>query len=318
MGVPQRSGVPLLGQGVESHPVVPLEKALQAPSKTAGVSEPEGGPLFTRQRQERDERASSWADRQSAAITSNPRGMQGNVSPETWDAVKNLKPDDKVTIHRLISASDPSQLISPGDWVALNHEYFDQWAGKNRDESTKVISQTVPARDIKYPGADYDAFIYAPASKKALHTPQEFTMYHGSPEGKIGQYMPDENGLVWVTPDAEYAKQYAYATQRSKAFAGFKPTVNKVKVSAAKIFDLDSLPDELPANVENAIDSEWGLDKFDDGEINVSKLGESKDVIDALRAAGYDAIKGRVQTRDGMIHEMAVLSPKQIKPALKK
>ncbi len=87
-------------------------------------------------------------------------------------------------------------------------------------------------------------------------------MHHGTPEGKISEFQEDENGLVFLTPDRDYAQKYADMTYRAKSFAGFEPTVGSYYVSAQKVFDLDApLPEygTLPQSLSDAIDYSVGV-----------------------------------------------------------
>lgn len=148
-------------------------------------------------------------------------------------------------------------------------------------------------------------------------------MYHGSPSDRIGEFAPDKNGLIFVSPDPEVADSYAKAIKRSKDFANHKPTVYEVEVDAKNTLDFDNLPPYTGEAWQDALGNalnypeNGGAFNSEDKRATWADIEEfgGKDLFDAIKTAGFDSVAVTNPGINGREREMAVFDDRQIKIA---
>ena len=148
-------------------------------------------------------------------------------------------------------------------------------------------------------------------------------MYHGTPNGEIGVFHSDSNGLIFTTPYYDVAQKYSELTQRSKNFAGLSPTVHEVYVKAKNTLDFDNLSpytgEAWQKIAENAFNYPENGGKFneEDSKAEWSDIEEfgGKELFQAIKDAGYDSVAVTNKGNNGNERELAVFSSTQIKSA---
>jgi hypothetical protein len=73
------------------------------------------------------------------------------------------KPEAPVTIYRAVP--EGADAINPGDWVTLSPTYAQEHLRSNLTNGGKVISMTIPAKDLWFDGNSINEFGYDPVSK---------------------------------------------------------------------------------------------------------------------------------------------------------
>lgn len=83
------------------------------------------------------------------------------------------KPEAPVTIYRAVP--EGADAINPGDWVTLSPTYAQEHLRSNLTNGGKVISMTIPAKDLWFDGNSINEFGYDPvsASKSVTNTQPE-------------------------------------------------------------------------------------------------------------------------------------------------
>lgn len=146
-------------------------------------------------------------------------------------------------------------------------------------------------------------------------------VYHGTPEGEFDEFAPDKYGYIFFTPDEDYAQGYAENVDRSPQAAGWEPTTRGYYLSAQNVLDLSEMPEyeemaDASPDLANLIDDHFGFDAIRDGEVNIAEFTKDREVRDALKAAGYDGVRGMVNITEGItavpVEEIAVLEPSQV------
>lgn len=213
-----------------------------------------------------------------------------------------------------------------GEVEARNTQARQTMTMSERMEKSPVSTQDVNPVDmtVRFDSAemmsDQDMTAESSSKKPAL------TMYHGSTAGDgIKTLNPDRNGLIFLTPDKDYASDYATNTRRSNDFAGHKARVYEVGVSVGNVLDMMNLP---PYS-----DQPWQIKLADvlkypplGGEYNsIDTKVDWKDIeafggpelFSLIQEAGFDGVSHRVWTRHGNVTEMAVFDSAVIdlKPA---
>jgi hypothetical protein len=143
---------------------------------------------------------------------------------------------------------------------------------------------------------------------------QPQVMYHGT-KGDITEFKP-RNGLIYVTPSAEFANKYAEPSvfkDRINEFTGVEqtPNVMPVYVKSRNPFDFENkkqlklVVDQVRKNVPNWIH----LDEIAMGNWTIL---ESDAVVSALKELGFDG----VYMKEKGVKNLAVFNPMQIKSAI--
>lgn len=84
-------------------------------------------------------------------------------NPALVRQLQGVRPDSKVKVFRSVSAKDPDAAIMPGDWIALQRNYA-KMHGHLGNDAARLLTSTVPARDIRWAGTSADEYFYVPSS----------------------------------------------------------------------------------------------------------------------------------------------------------
>ena len=122
-----------------------------------------------------------------------PRAMQQYATdfnferPDLVRRLRNVQPNDTVTIYRAISADDPAAGIRPGDWVALDRSYTEMHGSSGYgDVGSRIVEMEVPAREVIWAGTSADEWHYAPEASRnsAVKSKHEAIVRQAVREGK--------------------------------------------------------------------------------------------------------------------------------------
>jgi hypothetical protein len=86
----------------------------------------------------------------------------GYENPGLVNRFSKVKPDDQVSIYRSVTNADPDKTIMPGDWIALEKKYAAQH-GKSGNDKARMITNKVPAKDVRWAGTSADEYFYTPS-----------------------------------------------------------------------------------------------------------------------------------------------------------
>jgi hypothetical protein len=87
------------------------------------------------------------------------------------------KPEAPVTIYRAVP--EGADAINPGDWVTLSPTYAQEHLRSNLTNGGKVISMTIPAKDLWFDGNSINEFGYDPVSASKSVTNTQPELLHG-------------------------------------------------------------------------------------------------------------------------------------------
>jgi hypothetical protein len=121
------------------------------------------------------------------------------------------KPEAPVTIYRAVP--EGADAINPGDWVTLSPTYAQEHLRSNLTNGGKVISMTIPAKDLWFDGNSINEFGYDPVSKGKS---ADITKNNPNRDPRTGQFTygaggPQSGGVNGgeVGTDAESLKEEA-------------------------------------------------------------------------------------------------------------
>jgi hypothetical protein len=131
-------------------------------------------------------------------------------------------------------------------------------------------------------------------SKVVSDSGEPQVMYHGT-AAEFNEFRPGRAGLVFVSPDPEFASSYAFS--RADAMAGYPDTMDGLdnSVNGASV---------LPVWVRAS-------NIFDATEKNYKEV-ESPQFIESLKAQGYDAMR----IKESGVENIALFDPQQLKSAI--
>jgi hypothetical protein len=239
------------------------------------------------------------------------------VDPVTGNA---YSPESRIFYNRsrLDAIDTPDLLTTYTPDEALQKQQAEETARKaeaEKPQAPKGRKVTVDQVDLFYPQQDS---LFARGDNQ---DGANMVMYHGSPRDSIGEFAADGNGLIFASPDPDVAEKYAYLIKRSKDFAGHKPTVYKVRVTAKNTLDFDNLPpfsgeawQELLGDAIRYPEDGGAFNESDRKATwaDIEEFGGRK-LFDAIKAAGYDSIAVTTPGNNGREREFAVFSKDQIR-----
>lgn len=177
-------------------------------------------------------------------------------TPEDMESISVLKkikgkPDASVTIYR----AAPSGEFNYGDWVTLSKKYAQQHAENNK---SKVFSQNVKARDVRWAMDDVNEFGYFPENYKSQLT-DIYNRAHATPEPTKSTTQKIKDFLLPPGIDRERGFVYNPFNPGEKIKAIDMAT--KEELATVKKYLKDGEVDKYWEDIYNKLAERYGIDK---------------------------------------------------------